>query len=255
MSTTPAAPASPQAPQPAPPAPARKSSRCPEEVVFVAYPKILFLWPLILAGYIFALFAGALNPGALETLGWVYLTIAVLVLLTVSVDVNRNQAIFLGVLIFALWILGLYLDAVKSIPIFGWIFNWFAALDVQYNRAFGLALSVVLSIPTVVLIALAYLNDRWRINHNEFEHYSFGKMDDSLGRGAKIIRTEFPDMLELLLGGAGTLIVYSAGGSKELRRIPHVMFLPMVRRKLNLILETVAVEHVGAHDDEEEEAL
>ena len=45
-------------------------------------------------------------------------------------------------------------------------------------------------------------------------------MDDSLGRGAKTIRSSFPDVLELVLGIAGTLIVYNATGTKELRRIP-----------------------------------
>lgn len=246
MSTTPA-PSS-----PADAKPAGKTDSRVHEVVFVAYPKILFLWPIILAGYAFAIFTGALNDDARETVGWIYLTILALVLIAVSVDVNRNQAIFLGVLVFAVWILGLYLDAVKSIPVFGWIFSWFAALDVRYDRAFGLALSVVMSIPFVLLIGVSHLNDRWRITHNEFEHYSFGKMDDSLGRGAKIIRTEFPDMFELLLGGAGTLIVYNASGTQELRRIPHVMFLPMVRRKLNTILERVAVENVVTRDEEEE---
>jgi len=38
-------------------------------------------------------------------------------------------------------------------------------------------------------------------------------MNDSLGRGAKTIRSDFPDVFELLLGLAGTLIVYNASGT------------------------------------------
>jgi hypothetical protein len=110
----------------------------------------------------------------------------------------------------------------------------------------------VLAVPFAIMLVHSYFDDRWRITHNEFEHYSFGRMNDSLGRGAKTIRTEFPDVFELLLGMAGTLIVYNATGTKELRRIPHIMFLPVVRKRLNVILETTAIT-AGAMEDEEDE--
>lgn len=225
------------------------------EVKFTAYPKLLFIWPLILAGLIFFPIAKALNPDALEVLGWIYITIAVFVILALGVDVSRNFAIFWAVLVFACWISGLYLNAVKNVPVFGWIFAWFGGMDVQYNGSFGLPLSIILLIPFIIMIIYARLNDRWRITHNEFEHYSFGKMDEALGRGAKTIRTEFPDVFEMILGMAGTLIVYSASGSQEIRRIPHVMFLPMRRAKLNKILERVAITTVHGGSEEEEQAV
>ena len=231
------------------------SSAHVHEVVFYGYPKLLFVWPLIVAGFVLWLFA---PPGAVERLeicGWVYITIIGLVVLTLGVDVNRNQSIFWGVLIFALWILGLYLNAVRQIPIFGWILNYFDNLNVQYDRGLGMAISIILLIPYTIMFVYARFNDRWRITHNEFEHYSFGKMDEALGRGAKTIRTEFPDVLEYLLGGAGTLIVYSASGSQEIRRIQHVMFLTLVRRKLNKILETVSITSEGTRNEEEEQSI
>jgi fatty acid desaturase len=103
------------------------------------------------------------------------------------------------------------------------------------------------------MLAWARINDKWRITHNEFEHYSFGKMDDSLGRGAKTIRTSFPDVFELVLGLAGTLIVYNATGTKELRRVPHVMLLPFVRRRLNRILERTAITAAAMEEEEEDD--
>lgn len=211
------------------------------EISFTAYPKLLFVWPVILAGFVFALFAGALNESGLETLGWVYITILFLVVLTLGVDVGRNPAIFWIVVILMFWVLGLWLRDAKQIPVFSTVYGWIDAINVKYDRGFGLALSIALSIPFLVMIVWARLNDRWRITHNEFEHYSFGKVDDALGRGAKIVRTEFPDVFELLLAGAGTLIVFNAGGTQELRRIPHVMFLPWIRKRLSQILETVAI--------------
>lgn len=270
------------------------------EVRFVTYPKLLFVWPLLVAGLVFYPFAApppapttetaqtpdggpvaegtaaaggapavkgtpaAEGGGAvrrsnapaysarLETLGWMYVWIAFVVFLTLGVDVDRNQAAFWVVFIGGLWVLGLWLRDTRHFTLFGDIYRWFAGLDIQYNRGLGLVLSIVLLLPYVLMLLWARLNDRWRITHNEFEHYSFGKTNDSLGRGAKTIRTSYPDVLELLLGLAGTLIVYNATGTRELRRIPHVPFLPLVRKRLNRILEMTAIT-TGGTDDEEDD--
>ena len=259
------------------------------EVSFVTYPKLLFVWPLILVGIVFWPFspadladrqpagtvqqqaaadAGATAGGPveieqaddsprasqrLERLGWVYILVAFLVLLTLGVDVDRNVFIFWVVLILGVWIGGRWLADMKGFTLFGDIYRWFAWLDVQYNRSFGLALSLILLVPYLLMIGWAHINDRWRITHNEFEHYSLGKSDDSLGRGAKTIRTGYPDVLELLLGLAGTLIVYNATGTKELRRIPHVMFLPFVRKRLNKILERTAITAAEMEEEEDDD--
>lgn len=183
---------------------------------------------------------------------WVYLAAVVIVVLTLGVDVDRNQAIFWCVLVLLLWIGGMYLRDVKGFTVLGDIYKWFQSMHLQYHRGFGLALSIVLTVPFLLMLLYAQLNDRWRITHNEFEHYAFGKADDSLGRGAKTIRTSYPDVFELLLGLAGTLIVYSATGTQELRRIPHVMFLPFIRARLNKILERTAVTTAMIAEEEEE---
>jgi hypothetical protein len=265
----------------------RAARRQVHEVTFVTYPKLLFIWPLILAGLLFAPFgspefaeasaqsqvqeqsaeqpeaaeappaspAPAVPPASprMETFGWVYIFVIFVVLLTLGVDVDRNQFIFWVVLILGLWIGGRWLADVKGFTLFGDIYKWFAWLDVQYNRSLGLALSLILLVPYLLMIAWAHINDKWRITHNEFEHHSLGKSDDSLGRGAKTIRTSYPDVLELLLGLAGTLTVYNATGTKELRRIPHVMLLPFVRKRLDRILERTAVTAAITEEEEDDE--
>lgn len=255
------------------------------DVAFVAYPKFWFVWPLILAGLVFYPFtpphqpvvgpadvtdaeaapaegdtaaeapttqATATTSGWLEGWGWAYIWIAFVVLLALGVDVDRNHAVFWAVLIAAVWILGMWLQD-RNYTIVGDIYRWFAGLDVQYNRNLGLALSVMLLVPYLIMLGYARLNDRWRITHNEFEHYSFGKADDSIGRGAKSIRSAYPDVLELLIGMAGTLIVFNATGTKELRRIRHVVLLPFVRQRLNKILERTAITGLAGIAEEEEE--
>jgi hypothetical protein len=248
-----------QTPSPVAPSAAPRPAGKPHvhEVRFTSYPKLLFIWPLIVTGLILWPLGNESSTYSpqLEVLGWVYITVLGVVILTLGVDVNRNVAIFWFVLIFALWILGLYLKDVQNVPIFGWIWNWFDAMNVQYSRAMGLAISIILAIPFVLMGVVARINDRWRITHNEFEHYSFGKVDEALGRGAKIIRTEYPDVLEFLLAGAGTLRVISANGNQELRKIQHVMFLPIVRKKLNSILESVSITTEATTGEEEEQSV
>ena len=226
-----------------------------DSVTFVAYPKLFFVWPLIVAGYLFYFIGSGMEEGGtgLEVLGWTYITVIGFVLLTLGIDVTRNQAIVWAVLILALWVGGLYLQDVQGLPLLSDIYGWLAGLDAAYDPGFGLALSIVMTVPFLVMLGHSYLDDRWRITHNEFEHYSFGRMNDSLGRGAKTIRTEFPDVFELLLGMSGTLIVFNATGTKELRRIPHIMFLPFVRTRLNRILERTAITAALSEAEEDDD--
>ena len=72
-------------------------------------------------------------------------------LLTLGVDVDRNQAVFWVVLIAGFWILGLWLQG-PQLHFFGDIYRWFANLDVQYNRNFGLAISVLLLVPYLIML-------------------------------------------------------------------------------------------------------
>ena len=255
------------------------------QVAFTAHPKLLYAWPLILAGFLFwwpgqapetatpaASPPAAAQPAGtnattgqpaavparpfsqqLEYLGWAYIWIALIVVLALGIDLGRNQALVLVLFIAFVWVLGLLLRDRYHFTLFGDIYRWFAERNVQYDRNLALSLSILLLIPYLFMLIWARLNDRWRITHNEFEHYSLGRSSDSLGRGAKAIRSEFPDFFEAVLGlGAGTLIVSDASGTRELRRIPNVVLLPIVRRKLDRILERTAVT-AGQIDDEEDD--
>ena len=76
------------------------------------------------------------------------------------------------------------------------IFNFFEDQEVAYNRGFGLSISLLLLIPYLTMLVWARMQHRWRITHNEFEHYAWGRADDSLARGAKRVWSTYPDLLE-----------------------------------------------------------
>ncbi len=222
---------------------AAESGAAAHEVVFHTYPKLLFIWPIIAAGFLFWPIGSpdgwvSVNN---ESLGWVYLLICVVVVLTIGVDIERNHAVFWAAAIGMFFFLGLWLSEKTGFTFFGNVFNFFEDQEVAYNRGFGLSVSILLLIPYLTMLIWARMQHRWRITHNEFEHYAWGRADDSLARGAKRVRSTYPDLLELLLGGSGTLIVYSATGRSELRRIPHVPMIFRVRKRINRLLEATAV--------------
>lgn len=225
--------------------PIRGATPPADEVTFHSYPKLLYAWPLIVAGPLFWFL-----PSDWEaTLGWAYLFLLLVTLVTLAIDLERNYA-FVWSLLFALFFfVGKWVYFSFDVPVFEPVFGFFFELNARYDPGFGMALALLLAPPYLVMLVWVRMNNRWRITHNEFEHYAWGRADDSLARGAKRVRSTYPDLLELLLCGAGTLIVYSANGSRELRRIPNVPMLFRVRKKLNLLLESQQV--VGSRPNEQ----
>ncbi len=230
----------------------------PTKVTFCAYPKLVFAWPIILMGLLFFLITDPESGDAmLQTLGWIYLIGFAVVLLTLGVDLERNYAAFWLAIFVAVFFIGRWLEDVQGITVIGDLYRWFAGLDVRYDRGFGIAMSSLVGAPYLVMLVWARIQHRWRLTHNEFEHFSWGRVDDSLARGAKRVRTTYPDLMELLLLGAGTLIVYSASGRTELRRINHVPLLPLLRRRIDRILSsskvTVSTRQAEIEDDYDDE--
>jgi hypothetical protein len=225
------------------------------EVVFHTYPKFIFVWPIIAVGLIFWPIVEHWQASA-EVVGWVYLLIVTTVLLTLGIDLERDHAVFWLVTFLAIFFAGKYLDHQfgERFTLLGNLYRVLADMDVRYDPALGRALSFLLLPPYLAMLVWARLQHRWRITHNEFEHYSWGRSDDSLARGAKRVRSTFPDLLELLICGAGTLVVYSATGRSELRRIPHVPLIFLVRRRINILLEATAVTPARQDELFEEEA-
>ncbi len=226
------------------------------ELVFFSYPKLLYCWPLMALGPLLYPFAGGdPEPTRLEVLGWIYLLVAVVVVVTMGLDFERNLAFFWLIVFGLFFFLGRWLEDAKGFSFFGNIYSFFNGLDVRYSKGLGMTVSILLAFPYVIMLVWARLQNKWRITHNEFEHYAWGRADDSLARGAKRVRSTYPDILELLLAGAGTLIVYSATGRTELRRINNVPLLPLLRRRLDRVLEATAVTPAAdAIVDEEMEA-
>lgn len=228
---------------------AKQSQHRSDAVIVYSYPKLLYIWPILMMGYVFwpiaALMtgsdAGPTYSATLEFFAWTYMFLLSLVILTIGIDVERNYAIFWAVAFLACFFAGMYLKDVGGFTLFGNVYELAADLDLQYSHHMGLILSILLTPPYLVMMLWSRLQHKWRITHNEFEHYSWGRADDSLARGAKRVRSTYPDVLEFLIAGAGTLIVYSATGRTELRRISNVPLIYFTRKRINKLLEQTEV--------------
>ena len=85
----------------------------PREIVFHAYPRLIFAWPIILLGFLlYPLDAwGLVRP---DILAWLWGSTLFVVILTLGVHVNRNLSLFWAVLGSAAWLLGIYLRDVRG---------------------------------------------------------------------------------------------------------------------------------------------
>lgn len=243
----------PPATPPAKPA-AEKHRRERAQVVIHSYPKYLYVWPLILVTALFALLGDHLNPvlgPACE--GWILLGTLVLVLMAIGFDLSRNLTISWGITLMACVFCVLWLKDSKHVNLFSDIGRHLAGKNPVVSRDWQYLFALFGGGLYLIMILNARINQRWRIGRNEIEHFAMLSKDDSLGRGAKRIITSYPDFLELLLCGAGTIQIYSAQGGVLLRSIPNVPLLFFRSDAISRILEATEVSPTGEEESDGQE--
>ncbi|HNR35424.1 MAG TPA: hypothetical protein PKO36_09610 [Candidatus Hydrogenedentes bacterium] len=227
-----------------------------ERAVIYSYPALVYVWPIILLGYLFWITDrfGWLSP---KTEAWIYVIVFVIVVLTMGVDVSRNMAVFWIAVIAAVWFFVLWLRGAKGFFLFDHIGHFFTHLQPGYSRDLGFLISLFLSVVYLIMIAAAHLNDKWVFSQNEIVHYAAFRGTTSLGRGAKGVSASYKDAFELALLFAGDIEVKSAQGNRVMARMKNVPFLWFRMRKIDRILESYAVtpgigdEEGGEHGEEE----
>ncbi len=227
-------------PPPAAPAAAKPASARVSEMRFGSYPLFTLFWPLVVGGEICA----ALLHWKGEWQGpitWVYITILMTCFIAVGFDVRRNLAIGWLLFIALCWVGGLYLNEAFKIPVLSQVHDLLASLNARIEPGFMHAMSVLIGVGLIGVAINVFLNHRWRITHNELHLFRRGEMEDAITRGAKRLSVEFPDVFELLLLGAGHIVVRDSRGKEEIRRIPRVPFLIFRERQIDQIAEAWAV--------------
>ena len=216
------------------------------QIVFYSYPKYLYTWPVIFLAVFLPLLGDLVSP---NVGGWIFVITLLTVLMAIGFDLSRNLAISWGVTIIASVFCILWLKDAKNVNFFSEIGLHLASKNPAISRDFQYLFALLGGILYLIMFIDVHINQRWRISHNEIEHFAMLSKDDSLGRGAKRIITSYPDFLELLLCGAGTIQIYSAQGGTLLRSIPNVPWLFFRSATISRILESTEVS--AASGDEE----
>ena len=219
--------------------------------VVYSYPPIIYIWPIILLGFLFWCTDrwGWLSP---KTEAWVYAIAMVIVLLTMGLDINRNMAVFWTVVIAMIWFCVLWLRGVKGFIVFDQIGQFFSNLQPTYSPHLGILISIFLGVIYVVVVIGAHINDKWVFSENEIEHYAIFRGSNSLGRGAKGVKASYRDFFEIVLLLAGDIEVRTAQGNRVLARMKNVPFLWFRMRKIDRILSSIAVT-TGTDDEESDQ--
>lgn len=210
------------------------------EITVYSYPKLVYVWPIIALGYVF-LFSPSWDWVNSSTIAWIYLGVMVTVFLTVCIDLDRIASLLwlsliiiitLGYTVIRLYFGATFLDDIG---------RWFASLSPDYPAQFCYVIGILLTIPYVIMIIGTRANNPWDISHNQIEHRSFLGKDDVHARGAKRVKVTYPDMLELLLLGSGTLTVYTAQGNHIIAEIRNIPLLIFRMGRIDRILEALEV--------------
>ena len=230
-------------PSSAPHAAARPVARV-NELRFGSYPLFTCFWPLVVVGELCAVLLHWKSEWQ-GPITWVYITTLMTCFIAVGFDVRRNLAIGWMLFVALCWVGGLYLRERFEIPVLSQIHDLLAGLHARIEPGFMHAMSVLVGVGLVGVVINVFLNHRWRITHNELHLFRRGDMEDAITRGAKRLSVEFPDVFELLLLGAGHVVVRDSRGKEEIRRIPRVPFLIFREKKLDQIAEAWAVTSVN----------
>ncbi|KAB2638052.1 MAG: hypothetical protein DVB25_08710 [Verrucomicrobia bacterium] len=227
--------------------PAKPPRPVPSQIVFYSYPKFLYTWPVILLALVLPQFGEHLLNPQLE--GWIFVITLLTVLMAMGFDLSRNLTITWGVALLASVFCLLWLKDAKNVVVFSQIGHHLASKNPLISHDWLDLFGLFGGLLYLIMYIDVHVNQRWRISHNEIEHFAMLSKDDSLGRGAKRFITSYPDFLELLLCGAGTIQIYSAQGGILLRSIPNVPWLFFRSKRISQILESTEVSAASGEED------
>ena len=226
------------------------------KVYLTSFSTLIYLWPIMVAGILgnWALKLGWVSDARM---GWIWLTVILVVIICIGADLNRTKGFILALIVGLLWVIGVLLNAKYQIPVLSNIHAYLLEQNVQYQPGLARVMSLAIAIILVIVVFLAWLNGRYEITTMEITHRKIFETSDSLPRAAKRIKRDWRDITEAILGiGAGDVIVIDSN-KNVVMRIPNVPFLWFFRHDVDHVLEVLAttgdaesvaaIEANGAH--------
>ncbi|MCB9892715.1 MAG: hypothetical protein H6832_14390 [Planctomycetes bacterium] len=236
------------------PTPTKKPKKDPDRVIIRPWPKVIFLYPTLVASLI-GWFASWLSKDGASaagnpTVGWIFMLIFAINLLVFAFDFSRIKSItilFIGVaIVFALmW-------ANNQWEIMAWVREKLGTIDIRMNAQFYGFMAFLLAF----IFFLVFVNTRfnyYEINRNEILHHH-GYLGDIRRTPTTAMRMqkEIYDLMEYALLRSGRL-VFNPQTEREALVIDNVVGINEVERRIKYLLSSVSV--AVRQEDVSEEAF
>lgn len=197
----------------------KKTQKAPiDKVVIHPFPKVVLLWPVMLASLLFYFLGGGVTESAIvdaSALGWWWILIFFFNLLIHTFDFGRTNFVatiaLMGVGFLGLWVWDLQSDT----EVYGQIYTFFDDKELAMSANFYAMMAGVLA----VLMLMAFITTRfnyWVLSPNQLTH-KHGLLGDERHYPTlnMAVEKEIPDIFEWALFGSGRLIFKPGTGSDQ----------------------------------------
>ena len=214
------------------------------KVFLTSFSTLIYLWPIMVMG-VLGNWALKLEWVGAAKLGWIWLTVILVVIICIGSDLNRTKGFILALIVGLLWVLGVLLNSKYQIPVLSNVYAYLVEQNVQYQPGLGKVMSLAVALILVGVVFIAWFDGRYEITTMEITHRRIFETSDSLPRAAKRIKRDWRDITEVILGvGAGDVIVIDTN-KNVVMRIPNVPFLWFFRHDVDHVLEVLATTAVA----------
>lgn len=214
---------------------ADKKTKPVSEVVLRSYPKVIFLWPLLLTSFVLWLLQLLQPTTLLAWYGNIWLIVLFSNLFIMAFDFSSAKffLFILAIVVVILLVVFLVLPNV-SIPLTGGDFN----LELTAN--FYLVITLVLAF-ILGMIVISARFDYWKIERNEIYHKTglFANAERMPTKSLRILK-EIPDVFEFFALRAGSITLMPGHG--DVIHLNTVLNINKKQEQIDYLLSHVSIE-------------
>jgi len=224
-----------------------------DEIIIRSWPKIIFLYPVMLAGFICgtiqSLTTGGIDSDFAYTAGMIFFVILCLNLLVFSFEFSRFKTLAIFGFFLALVFFLLYLN--QRWEVLRFLKDIFDHFRIRASTSLYISMGVYMALTLGAVFFTTRFN-YWVIRSNEILHKEgfLGDVKRFPSPNLKMTK-EISDVFEFLLLGSGKIVLYPAS-EKQAIVLDHVLRVNSSERAIQQLLSTLAVE-VETHDDGSED--
>jgi hypothetical protein len=255
----------------------------PHTIILRPWPKIIFLYPAMLAALVVGLWqlvdrpsgaatpppavpapaapAGEAAPGAPAApeaapvpareepgntgAGLIFFMILAFNLLVIAFEFSRIKSVAIFFLTLAILFLLLYLG--QKFPVFSVLWDLISGLRISASTSFYLAFGCFLLIVYIGVFICTRWN-YWEVRHNEIVHHTgfLGDIRRFPSPNLKMTK-EITDVFEFLLLNSGRMILYPAS-EKEAIVLDNILSVNKAERAMKTLLSSISVEMSDRHE-------